>query len=228
VTDLTAEIAQVRSEVRRIKTAALRGQVATLEGEMDAVEADIIAHAAAADPHPGYVLESVVPDFALLDEQAGAGGSASVITFSSIPQTHRDLMVVLHGNHTGTVQRAFTMRFNSDTGANYRWVFTRSIDNVAPARSSGIGVTSIQVGDVGDDGRLTVLRADIVDYTLSANKAVVFQNGFSVGSAAGDSGTSQGWGTHVNGSPLTTIELIVSTDAWATTTLARLYGIGAL
>jgi hypothetical protein len=45
------------------------------------------------------------------------GSSATSISFSSIPATYRDLVVVVNGSFTGS--HGPYMRFNSDTGSNY-------------------------------------------------------------------------------------------------------------
>jgi hypothetical protein len=42
------------------------------------------------------------------------------ITFSGIPNTFTDLFITLHGRSGGS--SIFSLRFNSDTGANYSWV----------------------------------------------------------------------------------------------------------
>ena len=50
-----------------------------------------------------------------------ATGGQSSITFSSIPNTYRDLVLVVNGGReSGTA--GVQLRFNSDTGANYSWV----------------------------------------------------------------------------------------------------------
>jgi hypothetical protein len=46
------------------------------------------------------------------------GTAASSITFSSIPQTATDLLVLFRGRANNT-QNAFRVQFNSDAGANY-------------------------------------------------------------------------------------------------------------
>ena len=48
------------------------------------------------------------------------GSSASSVTFSSIPATYRDLIVVANFTQTDTTTAA--IRFNSDTGSNYSYV----------------------------------------------------------------------------------------------------------
>lgn len=52
----------------------------------------------------------------------GGGGSSS-ISFTSIPSTYKHLQIRLLGriSRSGEANDFFTIRFNSDTGANYSW-----------------------------------------------------------------------------------------------------------
>lgn len=54
----------------------------------------------------------------------GVGG-LSAITFSSIPQSYKHLRLLgsLRDNRTGSVGDQCLLRFNGDTGANYRYTF---------------------------------------------------------------------------------------------------------
>ena len=46
------------------------------------------------------------------------GSAAASVTFSSIPQTYTDLVLVSQIQNTGSLQR-IDLRFNSDSGSNY-------------------------------------------------------------------------------------------------------------
>jgi len=48
------------------------------------------------------------------------GASASSVTFSSIPATYRDLILIVDG--AASTSTNFDVRFNSDTGNNYNYV----------------------------------------------------------------------------------------------------------
>lgn len=48
--------------------------------------------------------------------------SAANYTFSSIPSTYTDLMLVINAIHSQW--EVFYMRFNDDTGSNYSWTYT--------------------------------------------------------------------------------------------------------
>jgi hypothetical protein len=62
------------------------------------------------------------------------GSSAASVTFSSIPQTYTDLVLVTNEKQTGSPNiRASAMQFNSDTGSNYS--FTEMYGDGATAGS---------------------------------------------------------------------------------------------
>jgi hypothetical protein len=48
-----------------------------------------------------------------------SGTSTTVVTFTSIPSTYTDLLVVVNGLNVGSADAAMT--FNNDSGANYCW-----------------------------------------------------------------------------------------------------------
>lgn len=62
------------------------------------------------------------------------GSTATSITFSSIPASYRDLVLVVNGKATATA--ALRIRVNGDTGNNYSW--TRLIGEAAGAFSDAV------------------------------------------------------------------------------------------
>jgi hypothetical protein len=67
------------------------------------------------------------------------GSSASSVTFSSIPATYRDLVLVYAGS-TGSFANDLAARFNSDTGSNYsRVAMFNTSSNTATQTFLGIG-----------------------------------------------------------------------------------------
>jgi hypothetical protein len=59
------------------------------------------------------------PTYDLIASTTLAAASASV-TFSSIPATYRDLILVLNGESGSALEISY--RFNGDTGSNYSWL----------------------------------------------------------------------------------------------------------
>ena len=67
------------------------------------------------------------------------GSSAASVTFSSIPSTYTDLVLVINGG-TVTASQDIYMQFNSDTGANYSQTYMRG--NGTTATSSRFSAQS--------------------------------------------------------------------------------------
>jgi len=167
-------------------------------------------------------------DYALLGEVT-SNGSSGTMTISGIPQTHRDLLGIVHGSHpavSGQQQRTVSLRLNNDSGTNYRVVRIDTDDNGVPTRSSGLAVNSISLGGFGDDTDLSSARFEIPDYSQNRNKSVTFQSGSSFGGSAGQSRAAQGWGSHVDATALTDVRVIMSVENWRTGSGMRLYGLG--
>lgn len=61
------------------------------------------------------------------------GADATSVTFTSIPQTYTDLVLVSQTANTGGAANSLAFRFNSDTGTNYS--FTRMYGNGSAAAS---------------------------------------------------------------------------------------------
>jgi len=91
------------------------------------------------------------------------GASATDVTFSSIPASYRDLILVIEGNGTTGGDRLHTMYFNGDfTNANY--------DNVRIyATSGGFGsdtTNSPRIGNIHASTRI-MCQVGIYDYSAT-------------------------------------------------------------
>jgi len=67
-------------------------------------------------------------------DKATANGSTSTITFSSIPATYTDLVLVIAGN---TVNQGTIVQFNSDTATNYSRIILRGNGTAASSVTQG-------------------------------------------------------------------------------------------
>jgi hypothetical protein len=81
------------------------------------------------------------------------------ITFSSIPATYRDLVLVLNG--TGSTTLGALLRFNGDTGNNYFEVFAQGSGTTAT--SSAGSADRQQIATLLSGSRTTVVT-QIMDY----------------------------------------------------------------
>ena len=81
-----------------------------------------------------------------ISTQTVSGTSTSTITFSSIPQTYTDLVLVINGQTSANVD--IFMRLNSDTASNYSYTTLRGNGSAASsARVSNATSFGIVSGD---------------------------------------------------------------------------------
>jgi hypothetical protein len=98
------------------------------------------------------------------------GSSASSVTFSSIPATYRDLIVVVDAASTTASPGAssFRMTFNSDSGANYSYL-DMSGDGSSASSSSTAGDNFIRFDGIvqNNDTQKTMAVVQIMDYSAT-------------------------------------------------------------
>jgi hypothetical protein len=71
------------------------------------------------------------------------GSSASSVTFSSIPATYRDLVLVHAGTSSNGSLNSLLLRFNGDSGSNYTLVYMEGNGSSANSGTgSGTGVNA--------------------------------------------------------------------------------------
>lgn len=152
------------------------------------------------------------------------GSAASTITFSSIPATFRDLIIV--GSYTAAGNGGSTIRFNSDTGTNYNlvamWSGNFGPGTVADTNSGGIAWTRNYLDETSN--RAAAL-AHIMDYSATdKHKAVLLRNGSYYGSGANDGGQVTSAARWASTAAITTVSITCSANYVAGSTFA-LYGI---
>lgn len=147
------------------------------------------------------------------------GSSASTVTFSSIPATYRDLVLV--AMPIGTTANGLWIRFNNDTGTNYPVVQMTGNGSTASSTVS----TSLNYITSGQDMATTVglsVILNIMDYSqTNKHKTVLIRaDRFSTGTRA----SATRWAST---NALTTITLSHQSDQLATGSTFALYGIAA-
>lgn len=158
-----------------------------------------------------------------------ADGSSTTLEVTGLAQTHHDLLVVIDGEHDGSAAlRSVTVTFNSDTGSNYRWIRVTTADNGDPARFSSQSASSILLGSFAQTASAygSSARLYVSDYSASGGHQVMWQANASIGNSAGDSRNYQGSGQHATGAAITSIQVNIGTDEWASGSTLRIYGIG--
>jgi hypothetical protein len=148
-------------------------------------------------------------------------GSDASINFVSIPNTYRDLVLVINGNTTGNAD--FGLRFNGDGNANYSFVYMGG--NGSGSGVSGASSSETQI--VLDayfwrtSERGTVV-AQIMDYSATdKHKTVLSRNNLA---GAGVDAFANRW---ANTAAINAIEVRISTagQSFATGTTFSLYGV---
>lgn len=158
----------------------------------------------------------------------GGGTSASSLTFSSIPQTHSHLRLILSTRGTSSLARA-AVRFNSDSSSNYYdhyWYGNGS--------SSGYGydggLSLIELGVVPTSSEMAYVQGqfivDIFDYRDTSKVTTVRSMGGVSGSTRYFSLNSGVWKSTSAVTTLTIVPGLVGSGNFNEFTVASLYGIG--
>jgi hypothetical protein len=94
------------------------------------------------------------------------GTATSSITFSSIPSTYTDLVLIVGSLTLATNGNGLVVRFNGDTAANYSYNDIGGTGSAAFSRFMA-NTTSSQIGwgQVGSQGAITTVIAHIMNYS---------------------------------------------------------------
>ena len=147
--------------------------------------------------------------------------SATTVTFSSISQVYRDLVLVITGTQavdSGIVD----MRINADSGANYNRVYMEGNGSTA----SSVTATSSFLRASGNSNHFNQTRSSIIynimDYSATDKHKTVLQR-----TDVADSLTSMAAMRWASTSAVTNISLFLNTGTYASGSSFALYGIAA-
>jgi hypothetical protein len=143
------------------------------------------------------------------------GSSASSVTFSSIPATYRDLILVASG--TATSNGALFLRYNGDTGANYSRVIMVGDGSTA---SSGSNTSQTFTGLVLWQTTQGNLLVNVQDYSATDKHKTGINRG-DVAAAETFAGAHR-W---ANNDAVTSITIFHGTAQMAVGTTLDLYGV---
>jgi hypothetical protein len=93
------------------------------------------------------------------------GSSASSVTFSSIPATYRDLVLVQKGITTTSAIDALVLRLNGDTGGNYSHVHMEGEGGGTAGSDASSGSTSMITGLTGTSQSSSIIS--LLDYSAT-------------------------------------------------------------
>jgi len=137
------------------------------------------------------------------------------VTFSSIPATYRDLVLVMNGTSSSGNPFAF-LRFNGDSGSNYNYAFMYG-DSASAVSSTFSSQTTGFIGNI-DTGLRNNVIAQIMDYSATDRHKTTL--------ARSDAGlviaTSGRW---ANTSAVTSMSVNVNTGSFSAGFTFALYGI---
>ena len=138
------------------------------------------------------------------------------ITFSSIPATYRDLILVASGKGTGDL--SLRTRFNADSGSNYSYVYMQGGNDGV---QSGSGTLSYVDSFFVSANTCTTIH-QIMDYSATdKHKSVLTTR---VLAASYVDRFAQRW---ANTSAITSMEVFASSNAYAIGSTFSLYGLVA-
>ena len=147
------------------------------------------------------------------------GSNSASITFSSIPGTYDDLMVVCYIKSNGTDYESARLRFNSDTGSNYSTTFLYGNGSSA---GSYYNVNQSTIQSYASSPGVSNQVAHILNYANSSYKKTCLMR-----SAQDDNGsgyTSLEVGLWNSTSAITSVTLVAQTTFRSGSVFA-LYGI---
>lgn len=157
------------------------------------------------------------------------GSSASSVTFSSIPATYTDLMLVTSALSPGGGNNARGYRFelNSDTGTNYSQTWL-SNSVTTPVSSRETSQTRGRIGGISETtSDVTTVKTDFLDYSNTTTYKTVLSRGSNL-CTNGDTNLFAGVSLWRSTSAVSSIKLTMSDNSsFITGSSFKLYGIEA-
>lgn len=145
------------------------------------------------------------------------GSTASTVTFSSIPATYRDLVLV--PKITNASVFSLFLRFNSDSGANYSFV---GAYGAASPTSASYSISNTNQIEIQDTNSTSTPIINIMDYSATdKHKTILHRNGVVTQYVAMQAGRWQ------NTAAITTVQLIASGTTFSVGSSFALYGIAS-
>jgi hypothetical protein len=151
------------------------------------------------------------------------GSSAASVTFSSIPATYRDLILVIDASSADPT--AMQTRFNSDSGANYGYV-RATVDGAGSITSAAaFGATSLvnpSFSPIYENATVHIIQ--VMDYSATdKHKTVLSRYNYGTGGVYnGVAMTADRW---ANTAAINTISVGVNSSNFASGSSFYLFGI---
>jgi hypothetical protein len=153
------------------------------------------------------------------------GTAVSSVTFSSIPATYRDLILVSQVRSTrAATDDDLYLQFNNDTGNNYSWVRMAG-NGSTTASSSGTGVNYMRVGnDITAANSTANVFANVVAQIQDASATDKHKTGLSRSdnSLVATYALAHRW---ANTNAITTVKVYCAVGSLAAGSTLNLYGV---
>ena len=143
------------------------------------------------------------------------GTTATSVTFSSIPATYRDLILIVDGAATGGVNGAI-LRLNGDSGSNYT-----GVDAQGTGSSTGSGTSSGTSAEIGVAG---TNRFVIVSQIMDSSATDKHKTFLSRHSSAGDR-VRMTASRYASTSAITSVLFSITGSTYVAGTTVSLYGV---
>jgi hypothetical protein len=145
------------------------------------------------------------------------GSSASSVTFSSIPATYRDLILVFAGTRTGNNNVQY--RFNSDTGTNYSTVIAAGNGSGTTSSAESLSFLFSTSYTLQTDTQLnTILQ--VMDYSATDKHKTTLLRFAQAGS-----GVSMAAGRWANTAAITSVQIYTGNNDFGFGSTFSLYGV---
>jgi hypothetical protein len=104
--------------------------------------------------------------------------AASSVTFTSIPQNFRDLVLVCTGTTSNTGINSIIIRFNSDSGSNYPLI---TMNGTGSGTNSAFATNNGALAGLAISSSVNANIAHILDYSATNKHKTVLSRGNSLG-----------------------------------------------
>ena len=164
----------------------------------------------------------------LISEQTPSG--TGTVTFSSIPATYRDLMVIIRGRGTtAATSVAALLTFNNDTGANYDKERLTASGGTTVSAAGTAASTSIDLGGIAAANSTAdvadAIRVEVFDYRgTTFQKAVHTHNSAKTGTAATNftANVQSGWWRST--AAINRVDIVLNAGNFVSGSVVSLYG----
>ena len=147
----------------------------------------------------------------------------SSVTFSSIPASYRDLVIVIEA--TTSVDALIQARFNGDTGSNYGYVVMRGTSSTGS--SSGTYNVAYLMDNLSEATKRFHVLMNVQDYSATDKHKTALVRSGTEQNADGNSSVYASAHRWANTSAITSIELFTSAGGFEAGSTLSVFGIEA-